>query len=94
MDNDSKPICSTNEVLWSREDRGPSEGLDTHVLQRTSPKDKLLAEKQKHLVRVPAERAVPKEGKQSRGSPPSLHKQEYASTSAKKGKEKGKAQLE
>ncbi|MBW0507096.1 hypothetical protein O181_046811 [Austropuccinia psidii MF-1] len=34
-----------------KKDRGPSEGSDTHVLQRTSPTDKSLVEKPKHFVR-------------------------------------------
>ncbi|MBW0498053.1 hypothetical protein O181_037768 [Austropuccinia psidii MF-1] len=35
-------ISSVEEVHGARKDRGTSEGLDTHVLQRTSPTDKSL----------------------------------------------------
>ncbi|MBW0547597.1 hypothetical protein O181_087312 [Austropuccinia psidii MF-1] len=91
-----------------KKDRGTSEGLDTHVLQRTSPTDKSLVEKQKHVIRGPEEEVGPRQGKQPSGCSPSIHKQISASTSAKKaqanpkdqqeeqakGKGKGKAQVE
>ncbi|MBW0591084.1 hypothetical protein O181_130799 [Austropuccinia psidii MF-1] len=38
-------ISSSEEVHGVRKDRGPSEGLDTHVLQRTSPTDQSLVAK-------------------------------------------------
>ncbi|MBW0563280.1 hypothetical protein O181_102995 [Austropuccinia psidii MF-1] len=39
-------IRSSNEEAYgARKDRGTSEGLDTHVLQRTSATDKSLVEK-------------------------------------------------
>ncbi|MBW0566159.1 hypothetical protein O181_105874 [Austropuccinia psidii MF-1] len=38
-------ISSSEEIHGARKDRGTSEGLDTHVLQRTSPTDKSLVEK-------------------------------------------------
>ncbi|MBW0553088.1 hypothetical protein O181_092803 [Austropuccinia psidii MF-1] len=100
-------ISSSEEIHVARKDRGTSEGLDTHVLQRTSPTVKSLVEKPKHVIRGPEEEAGPRQVKQPSGSSPSLHKQTSASTSAQqaqanpkdqpegqeKGKGKGKAQL-
>ncbi|MBW0587528.1 hypothetical protein O181_127243, partial [Austropuccinia psidii MF-1] len=94
--------------LISLSDRGTSEGLDTHVLQRKITTDKSLVEKPKHVIRGQEEEVGPRKGKQTSGSSPSLYKQKYASTSAKqvqanpkdqpegqaKGKGKGKAQVE
>ncbi|MBW0514495.1 hypothetical protein O181_054210 [Austropuccinia psidii MF-1] len=108
LDRHHKLISSSEEVHGARKDRRTSEGLDTHVLQRTSPTDKSLVEEPKHVIRGPEEEVGPREGKQPSGSSPSLHKQKYASTSVKqaqenpkdqpegqeKGKEKGKAQVE
>ncbi|MBW0546700.1 hypothetical protein O181_086415 [Austropuccinia psidii MF-1] len=75
----SKSLDRCNELLSESEDdhgprkyRGSSEGLDTHVLQGTSPTDKSLAEKPKHVVRGPEEEAGPRKGKQPSGSSPSL----------------------
>ncbi|MBW0587425.1 hypothetical protein O181_127140, partial [Austropuccinia psidii MF-1] len=48
LDRHHELISSGEEVHGARKDRGTSEGLDTHVLQRTSPKDKRLVEKPKH----------------------------------------------
>ncbi|MBW0515198.1 hypothetical protein O181_054913 [Austropuccinia psidii MF-1] len=76
-------ISSSEEVHGDRKDRRTSEGLDTHVLQRTSSTDKSLVEKPKHVIRVPEEEVDPREGKQPNGSSPSLHKQHPAWTSAK-----------
>ncbi|MBW0588926.1 hypothetical protein O181_128641 [Austropuccinia psidii MF-1] len=108
LDRHHELISSSEEVHGARKDRRTSEGLDTHVLQRTSPTDKILVEKPKHVIRGPEEEVGPREGKQPSGSSPSLHKQKYASTSAKqaqanpkdqpegqaKGKGKDKAQVE
>ncbi|MBW0576356.1 hypothetical protein O181_116071 [Austropuccinia psidii MF-1] len=79
---------SGEEVDGARKDRGTSEELDTHVLQRTSPTDKILVEKQEHVIRGPEEEFGPREGKQPSGSSPSLHKQKSTSTSAKKSPSK------
>ncbi|MBW0542422.1 hypothetical protein O181_082137 [Austropuccinia psidii MF-1] len=90
------------------EKTGTSEGLDTHVLQRTSPTDKSLVGKPKHVISVPEEEVGPRKGKQTSGSSPRIHKQESTSTSANqvqanpkdkpegqaKGKGKGKSQVE
>ncbi|MBW0510977.1 hypothetical protein O181_050692, partial [Austropuccinia psidii MF-1] len=48
-------ISSSEEVHEPRKDRGTPEGLDTHVLQRTSPTDKSLVDKPKHVIRGPEE---------------------------------------
>ncbi|MBW0513805.1 hypothetical protein O181_053520 [Austropuccinia psidii MF-1] len=101
-------ISSSEEVYGARKDRGTSEGLDTHVLHRTSPTDKSLVVKPKHVIRQSEEEVGPRQGKQPSGSFPSIHQQKCASTSAKKaqanpkdqsegqakGKGKGKAQME
>ncbi|MBW0546612.1 hypothetical protein O181_086327 [Austropuccinia psidii MF-1] len=92
----------------SKKDRGSSEGLETHVLQWTSPKDKILVEKPKYFVRGPEEEFGPRKGQQPSGLSSSLDKQEFPSKSAKqepespkeqsegqeKGKGKGKVQVE
>ncbi|MBW0530274.1 hypothetical protein O181_069989 [Austropuccinia psidii MF-1] len=77
----TKSLDSQNELLSSSEDvHGPrkvrrtSERLDTHVLQGTSPTDKSLVGKPKHVVRGPEEEVGPRKGKQPSGSSPSLHK--------------------
>ncbi|MBW0556415.1 hypothetical protein O181_096130 [Austropuccinia psidii MF-1] len=46
-------ISSSEEVHGPRKDRGSSEGLETHDLQRTSTTDKIFVEKPKHVVREP-----------------------------------------
>ncbi|MBW0577909.1 hypothetical protein O181_117624 [Austropuccinia psidii MF-1] len=108
LDRHHELISSNEEAHGARKDRGASEGLDTHVLQRTSPTDKSLVEKPKHVIRGPKEKVGPREGKQPSGSSSSLQKQKSASTSAQqaqenpkdqpegqaKGKGKGKAQVE
>ncbi|MBW0575404.1 hypothetical protein O181_115119 [Austropuccinia psidii MF-1] len=108
LDRHHELISSSEEVWGARKDRGTSEGLDTHVLQRTSPTDKSLAEKPKHVVRGPEEEVDQREGKQPSGSSPTIHQQKSTSKSARqaqtspkdqsegqaKGKGKGKAQVE
>ncbi|MBW0570443.1 hypothetical protein O181_110158 [Austropuccinia psidii MF-1] len=104
LDRHHELISTSEKVHGARKDRGTSEGLDTHVLQRKIPTDKSLVEKPKHVIRGPEQEVGPREGKQTSGSSPSLHKQQYASKSAKKdqaspkdqpeGQEKGKAQVE
>ncbi|MBW0485190.1 hypothetical protein O181_024905 [Austropuccinia psidii MF-1] len=49
-------------------------GLDTHVLQRTSPTDRSLVEKPKDFVRGPGEEVGPRKGQQPCGSSSSLNK--------------------
>ncbi|MBW0462198.1 hypothetical protein O181_001913 [Austropuccinia psidii MF-1] len=89
----SNPLHMHNELLYSseefhgpRKESRPSKGLETHIFQRTSKKDKSLVEKTKHFVRGPEERVGPKEGQQGSGSSSSLHKQGSATKSAKQGK--------
>ncbi|MBW0581942.1 hypothetical protein O181_121657 [Austropuccinia psidii MF-1] len=74
LDRHHELISSSEEVHGARKNRGTSEGLDTHVLQRKSPTDKSLVEKPKHVIREPEKEAGPRHGKQPSGSSPSLHK--------------------
>ncbi|MBW0485036.1 hypothetical protein O181_024751 [Austropuccinia psidii MF-1] len=55
FDRHNELISTIEEVHGPRKDRTPSEGLDTHVLQRKSPTYKSLVEKTKNFVRGPAE---------------------------------------
>ncbi|MBW0587313.1 hypothetical protein O181_127028 [Austropuccinia psidii MF-1] len=62
----SKPLDRVNQlsssikkVLGPKKERGPSGGLEIHVLQRTSPKVKSCIEKPKHFDRGPEERVGP-----------------------------------
>ncbi|MBW0553836.1 hypothetical protein O181_093551 [Austropuccinia psidii MF-1] len=86
LDRQNKLLSSSEEVHGPRKDRSTFEGLDTHVLQGTSPTDESLVEKPKHVVTGPEEEFGPRKGKQPSGSSPSIHKQNSASTSSKKGK--------
>ncbi|MBW0570314.1 hypothetical protein O181_110029 [Austropuccinia psidii MF-1] len=108
LDRHHELISSSEKAHGARKDRGTLEGLDTHVLQRTSPTDKILVEKPKHVIRGSEEEVGPRKGQHPSGSSPSIHQQRSASTSAKqaqviskdqsegqeKGKGKGKAQME
>ncbi|MBW0560704.1 hypothetical protein O181_100419 [Austropuccinia psidii MF-1] len=71
LDKHHELISSSEEVHGARKDRGTSEGLDTHVLQRTSPTDKILVEKLEHVIRRPEEKIGSRKGKQPSGSSPS-----------------------
>ncbi|MBW0524581.1 hypothetical protein O181_064296 [Austropuccinia psidii MF-1] len=82
LDRDNELLSSSEEVNWYKKDRRTSEGLDTHFLQGTSPTDKSLVEKPKHVVRGPEEEVGPRIRQKPSGSSPSLHKQKNASTSA------------
>ncbi|MBW0546910.1 hypothetical protein O181_086625 [Austropuccinia psidii MF-1] len=73
LDRHHELISSSEEVHGARKDRRTSEGLDTHVLQRTSTTDKSLVEKPKHVIRGPEEEVGPRKGKKPSGSSPSLH---------------------
>ncbi|MBW0510108.1 hypothetical protein O181_049823 [Austropuccinia psidii MF-1] len=55
LDRHHELISSSEEAHGGRKDRGTSEGLETHVLQRTSPTDKTLVEKLKNVIRGPEE---------------------------------------
>ncbi|MBW0575326.1 hypothetical protein O181_115041 [Austropuccinia psidii MF-1] len=75
LDRHHELISSSEEVHGARKDRGTSGGLETHVLQSTSPTDKSLVKKPKNVIRGPEEEVGPRQGKQPSGSSPSLHKQ-------------------
>ncbi|MBW0592344.1 hypothetical protein O181_132059, partial [Austropuccinia psidii MF-1] len=94
LDRHNDLLFSSEEVHGPRKDRRASEGLETHVFQRTSPTDKSLVEKQKHVFRGPEEEYGPRKGQQPSESSPSLHKQKSAFTSAKQGQETPKEQSE
>ncbi|MBW0513148.1 hypothetical protein O181_052863 [Austropuccinia psidii MF-1] len=94
LDRHNGLISSSEEAHRPRKDRGYSEGLDTHVLQRTSQTDKSLVEKPKNVVRGQEEEVCPRKEQQLSGSSPSLHKQKSASKSAKEGQENPKEQSE
>ncbi|MBW0560173.1 hypothetical protein O181_099888 [Austropuccinia psidii MF-1] len=90
LDWQNELLTSSEEVNGPRKDRRTSEGLETHVLQGTSPTDETLVEKPKHVVRGPEEEVGQRKGKQPSGSSPSLHKQKSASKEQSEGQEKGK----
>ncbi|MBW0536283.1 hypothetical protein O181_075998 [Austropuccinia psidii MF-1] len=108
LDRQNELLSSSEEVLGARKDRRTSEGLDTNVLQRTSPTDKRLVDKPKHVIRGSGEEVGPRKGKHLSGSSPSIHQQTSASISARRAqaspknqqegeakcKGKGKAQME
>ncbi|MBW0559660.1 hypothetical protein O181_099375 [Austropuccinia psidii MF-1] len=87
-------LSSSEEAHGPRKERRTSEGLVTHVLQGTSPTNKRLVEKPKHVVRGPEEEVGPRKEKQPSGSSPSLQKQKYTSTSAQKAQANPKDQPE
>ncbi|MBW0495005.1 hypothetical protein O181_034720 [Austropuccinia psidii MF-1] len=62
FDRQNELISSSKEAHGPRKDRGSSEGLNTHVLERTPPTDKSLVQKIKHFVRGPEEEVVPRKG--------------------------------
>ncbi|MBW0584902.1 hypothetical protein O181_124617 [Austropuccinia psidii MF-1] len=94
LDRHHELICSGEEVCGARKDRGTSEGLDTHVLQRTSTTDKSLVEKPKHAIRGSEEEVCPRQGQHPSGSSTSIHQQKSASTSAKQAQANPKDQSE
>ncbi|MBW0507070.1 hypothetical protein O181_046785, partial [Austropuccinia psidii MF-1] len=94
LDRHNELISSSEEAHIPRKDRRTSEGLDTHVLQGTSPTYKSLVEKPKHVIRGPEEDVGPRKGQQPSGSSLSLHKKNFTSTRAKQGQENPKEQLE
>ncbi|MBW0469613.1 hypothetical protein O181_009328 [Austropuccinia psidii MF-1] len=104
LDRHNEQLSSSDTAHGPRKDRRTSEGLDTLVLQGTSPTNKSLVEKPEHVMRGPEEEIGRRKGKQPSGRFPSLHKKNSASTSAKQAQanlkdqpeelEKGKAQVE
>ncbi|MBW0543539.1 hypothetical protein O181_083254 [Austropuccinia psidii MF-1] len=61
LHRENELLSSSKEFLCPKSNRGPYEGLETHFLQRTSPKDKSLVEKPNNFVRGPEGRVGPKE---------------------------------
>ncbi|MBW0586305.1 hypothetical protein O181_126020 [Austropuccinia psidii MF-1] len=94
LDRHHELISSSEEVHGARNDRGTSEGLDTHFLQRTSTTDRSLVVKPKNVIRVSEEEVGPSKGQDPSGSSPSIHQQHSTSTSAKKAQENPKGQSE
>ncbi|MBW0558861.1 hypothetical protein O181_098576 [Austropuccinia psidii MF-1] len=102
LETSSESFNRHNELLYSsdeahepRKDRGSSEGLDTHVLQRISPTDKSLIERPKYPVRGPEEEIGPMEAPQastSKNLPQKVPKKnKKAQKSNQKGKQKAKS---
>ncbi|MBW0555893.1 hypothetical protein O181_095608 [Austropuccinia psidii MF-1] len=94
LDRHHELISSSEDVHGVIKDRGTSEGLDTHFLQRTSPTYKSSVEKPKLVIRGPEEEVVPREEKQPSGTSPSLDKQKSTSKSTKQAQENPKEQPE
>ncbi|MBW0481739.1 hypothetical protein O181_021454 [Austropuccinia psidii MF-1] len=98
LDRHNELLSSGEEAHGARKDRRTSEGLDTHVLKGTIPKDKSLVQKTKHVFKGPGE-VGPRKGQQPSGISPRLHKQKVLNKDKKipkrnqkgKQKEKGKA---
>ncbi|MBW0582087.1 hypothetical protein O181_121802 [Austropuccinia psidii MF-1] len=82
LDRNHELISSSEKVHGARKGRGSSEGLYTHAFQRTSPTDKSLVEKPKHVIRGPEE-VGPREGKQPSGSSPSINLNKYQKSPSK-----------
>ncbi|MBW0490108.1 hypothetical protein O181_029823 [Austropuccinia psidii MF-1] len=93
LDRHNGLLSSSEGVHGPRTDRRTSEGLETHVLQGTSPTDKSLAENPKHVIRGPEEEVGPRKVQQHSGSSPNLHKKKSTS-SAKKGQANPKEKSE
>ncbi|MBW0566507.1 hypothetical protein O181_106222 [Austropuccinia psidii MF-1] len=94
LDRKNELLSSSEKDHGSRKGRRTSEGLDTHVLQWTSPTDKSLVEKPKHVFKGPEEEVGPRKAQQPSGSSSSLHKQKYDLASAKKAQASPKEQSE
>ncbi|MBW0537987.1 hypothetical protein O181_077702, partial [Austropuccinia psidii MF-1] len=92
LDKHHELISSSEEDHGAQKDTGTSEGLDTHVLQRTSATEKILVQNPKHVIRGPEEEVSPREGKQPSGSSQSIQKQKPTSRTAKKAQENPKDQ--
>ncbi|MBW0566725.1 hypothetical protein O181_106440 [Austropuccinia psidii MF-1] len=94
LDRHHELISSSEEVHGTRKDRGTSEGLDTHVLQRKSPTDKSLVEKPKHVIRGLEEEIGPREAPQAstiKNTPQQVpNKPKQTPKTNQKGKQKAK----
>ncbi|MBW0486345.1 hypothetical protein O181_026060 [Austropuccinia psidii MF-1] len=82
LDRNNELIYLSEEFHGMRKERGPSEGLDTHVFQRKNPKYQSLV-KNKSFCQRTRRRSWPKE---RTTAPWKLPKQEYSLECAKKGK--------
>ncbi|MBW0593749.1 hypothetical protein O181_133464, partial [Austropuccinia psidii MF-1] len=67
-------VYGSKKARVARKDRGTSEGWDTHVLERTSPTDKILVEKPEHVIRGPGNEIGIRKAKQPSGRSPILNK--------------------
>ncbi|MBW0589065.1 hypothetical protein O181_128780 [Austropuccinia psidii MF-1] len=94
LDRHHELLSSSKEVHGARKDRRASEGLETNVLQRTSPTDKSLVEKPKHVISGSERKVGPRQGKQPSGSSQSIHKQNSASIISKQAQASPKDQSE
>ncbi|MBW0469306.1 hypothetical protein O181_009021 [Austropuccinia psidii MF-1] len=65
LDRDNEHLYSIEQSLWRRKDRGPSEGLDSNVLQRESPTDKSLFKRTKAYFKRTRIRSWPKRRKKA-----------------------------
>ncbi|MBW0583373.1 hypothetical protein O181_123088 [Austropuccinia psidii MF-1] len=97
LDRHHELISSSEESHGPRKVRGPSEGLDTHFLKRTSPTDQSLVEKPKHFIRGiwPKERTtalwkLPKPPQARICLNKCQQKEKKSAKSKKKGKQKAK----
>ncbi|MBW0503696.1 hypothetical protein O181_043411 [Austropuccinia psidii MF-1] len=104
LDRHNEIISSSGEVHGPRKDRGSSEGLDTHVLQRTSPTDKSLVENQSIFSEDQKKKLAQEKDKspveaaqvsKSKNTPQQVPKEgQEKPKEQSEGKEKGKAQVE
>ncbi|MBW0518759.1 hypothetical protein O181_058474 [Austropuccinia psidii MF-1] len=83
LNRDNELLPARKEVFGLRKESRPSEVLDTHILQMTSPKDKNSVEKSKNFIRGPEKKVYPKEENQPFEIPSSLQKHKFASKSSK-----------
>ncbi|MBW0593446.1 hypothetical protein O181_133161 [Austropuccinia psidii MF-1] len=87
LDRHNKLISLNGGGQGPRKDRGPSEGSDTHVLQRKSPTNRRLIAKPKHFFRGPEAEGGPKGRPKDQWK---LHKPPQPRIRPKKCQEKGK----
>ncbi|MBW0526694.1 hypothetical protein O181_066409 [Austropuccinia psidii MF-1] len=64
LDRNNQLLSSSEEFHGPRKDRRASEGLDTRFLEGTSPTDKSLVEKPKHVIEAPEEEVCRRKGQQ------------------------------
>ncbi|MBW0528117.1 hypothetical protein O181_067832 [Austropuccinia psidii MF-1] len=83
-------MSSSEEAHGPIKDRRPSEGLDTHNLQSTSPTDKRLVEKPNYFFRGPEEGVSPVEAPQASTSKNNPQKVQENCEKAPKSNQKGR----